>query len=125
MSFKFFPDEEFQRIGSDPEKMNQVFMEKLIELRFTLSEPLPLNSAWRSVPRNTKVGGAKNSPHLYGKAVDLRVHGDVAFHVVSMAEQFGFTGVGVQQKGPVANRFIHLDDMEFSDTHYRPSIWSY
>jgi zinc D-Ala-D-Ala carboxypeptidase len=123
--YDFFADDEFERIGSDPSKMSPTTMEKLVELRRALGEPLGMNSAWRSVARNTKVGGSKNSPHLYGKAVDLRVHGDTAFRVVTMAEQFGFTGIGVRQKGPVASRFIHLDDMEFSDTHYRPTIWSY
>ena len=123
--YEFFADHEFERIGSDPSKMSPTTMGKLVELRRALGEPLGLNSAWRSVSKNTKAGGAKNSPHLYGKAVDLRVHGDTAFRVVTMAEQFGFTGIGVRQKGPVASRFLHLDDMEFSDTHYRPTIWSY
>jgi len=123
--YDFFADHEFERIGSDPSKMNAAFMEKLVELRRALGEPLGMNSAWRSVERNQQAGGAKNSPHLYGKAVDLRVHGDTAFRVVTMAEKFKFTGIGVRQKGPMASRFIHLDDMEFSDTHYRPTIWSY
>ena len=123
--YEFFPDHEFEWIGSDPSKMNAEFMVKLVELRRAVGKPLPINSAWRSVQKNTKAGGAKNSPHLYGKAVDLRVHGDTAFRVVTMAEKFGFTGIGVRQKGPVASRFLHLDDMEFSDTHYRPTIWSY
>ena len=32
-------------------------------------------------------------------------------------------GIGVNQKG--ASRFIHLDDLDQSDSHTRPWVWSY
>jgi uncharacterized protein YcbK (DUF882 family) len=126
MMFQYFSDDEFERIGSDPTKMNIAMMGKLIQLRGEINQPLPLTSAWRSESRNRQVGGAKNSAHLYGRAVDLRIHGDTAFRVVSMAARFGFTGIGVHQRGIIRGRFIHLDDMEFSeDLLLRPTIWSY
>jgi len=125
MMFQYFSDDEFERIGSDPTKMNIAMMGKLASLRSALGIPLPLTSAWRSESRNRQVGGAKNSAHLYGRAVDLRVHGDTAFQVVSMAARFGFTGIGVHQRGIIRGRFIHLDDMEFSEDLLRPTIWSY
>jgi uncharacterized protein YcbK (DUF882 family) len=125
MMFQYFSDDEFERIGSDPTKMNIAMMGKLGSLRSALGIPLPLTSAWRSESRNRQVGGAKNSAHLYGRAVDLRVHGDTAFRVVSMAARHGFTAVGVHQRGIIRGRFIHLDDMEFSEDRLRPTIWSY
>jgi zinc D-Ala-D-Ala carboxypeptidase len=125
IDYQYFSDDEFERIGSDSNRMNIAMMKKLVSLRSKLGIPLPLTSAWRSESRNLQVGGAKNSAHLYGRAVDLRIHGDTAFQVVSMAARFGFTGIGVHQKGITRGRFIHLDDMEFSEDLLRPTIWSY
>jgi len=67
MMFQYFSDDEFERIGSDPTKMNIAMMSKLVSLRSALGIPLPLTSAWRSESRNRQVGGAKNSAHLYGR----------------------------------------------------------
>jgi uncharacterized protein YcbK (DUF882 family) len=125
IDYQFFSDDEFERIGSDSNRMNIAFMKKLIQLRGEINQPLPLTSAWRSESRNRQVGGAKNSAHLYGRAVDLRVHGDTAFRVLSAAARSGFTGIGVHQRGIIRGRFIHLDDMEFSEDRLRPTIWSY
>jgi len=125
IDYQYFSDDEFERIGSDSNRMNIAMMRKLVSLRSELGTPLPLTSAWRSESKNRQANGVKNSAHLYGRAVDLRIHGDTAFRVVSMAAQFGFTGIGVHQKGIIRNRFIHLDDMEFSEDRLRPTIWSY
>jgi uncharacterized protein YcbK (DUF882 family) len=125
LSFRYFSDDEFVRIGSDASRMSVDFMGRLSSLRDEIHQPLPLTSAWRSESRNRQVGGAKNSAHLYGRAVDLRIHGDTAYRVVSMAPRFGFTGIGVHQRGVIRGRFIHLDDMEFSEDLLRPTIWSY
>ena len=128
INYPYFPDDEFERIGSDSERMNIAFMERLTSLREEINQPLPLTSAWRSEARNQQVGGTQHSAHLYGRAVDLRVHGDTAYRVVAMAPRFGFTGIGVKQHGILRHRYIHLDDLEFmgiSKDHIRPRIWSY
>jgi hypothetical protein len=44
-----------------------------------------------------------------------------ALALVHFAMMHGFTGFGIQQKGPHAKRFIHLDDDSAPD---RPMIWS-
>ena len=125
MNFRYFSDDEFVSIGSDASRMSVDFMDRLSSLRGEINQPLPLTSAWRSEGRNRQVGGAEKSSHLYGRAVDLRVHGDTAYRVVAMAKRYGFTGVGIHQRGIVQGRFIHLDDMEFAAGRPRPTIWSY
>ena len=85
MNFRYFSDDEFVSIGSDASRMSVDFMDRLSSLRGEINQPLPLTSAWRSEGRNRQVGGAEKSPHLYGRAVDLRVHGDTAYRVVAMA----------------------------------------
>ena len=47
---------------------------KLEELRRAIgNRPIIINSGYRCKTHNTRVGGAKNSQHLYGKAADIRV----------------------------------------------------
>src|SRR5690625_2478038 len=57
-----------------------------------------------------------------GRAVDIAVRGERAYWIVANANRYGFTGVGVSQKG--GSRFIHLDDLSAPD-YPRPSVWSY
>jgi len=53
------------------------------------------------------------------------VYGQDALVLLKTALKHGLTGVGVKQHGDASGRFIHLDDMEASDMHFRPWIWSY
>jgi hypothetical protein len=62
---------------------------------------------------------------MYGRAVDVQVYGQDALVLLKTALKHGLTGVGVKQHGDASGRFIHLDDMEASDMHFRPWIWSY
>jgi peptidoglycan hydrolase-like protein with peptidoglycan-binding domain len=49
---------------------------KLEELRRAIgNRPIIINSGYRCPTHNRNVGGAKNSQHMYGKAVDIRVNG--------------------------------------------------
>lgn len=100
------------------------FMDKLQALRVYLGFPLIINSAYRTATHNASVGGAKNSAHLYGRAVDIQIYGRRAYLLVSKAERFFFTGIGIGQKlgSPLSKRIIHLDDMDIDG---RPTIWSY
>ena len=53
-------------------------------------------------------------------------HYDDAYNILNIAVELGyFTGIGINQKGDVKSRFIHLDMMEASDQFGRPTIWSY
>mgnify|MGYP003650361957 CR=1 FL=1 len=51
----------------------KLLAEELQKLRDELGRPIRINSAYRSPEYNQKVGGAKNSQHLYGKAADIVV----------------------------------------------------
>jgi hypothetical protein len=52
----------------------------------------------------------------------VAVAGADAIRLLVLAAEFGFTGIGVQQKGE--GRFIHLDDVP-GTLLPRPAIWSY
>lgn len=86
-------------------RIDDELVEKLQQLRDRLGVPLVITSAYRCPERNKQVGGADNSQHLYGKAVDISLH-TIPLQIEEIkriARQIGFTGVGLY------NSFIHLD----------------
>lgn len=126
MNYKYFTDRELFCPCCDFQGMQPSFMHKIELLREACEFPFIVTSAFRCVSYNEEIGGAKNSAHLLGQAMDIKVSHEKAFKLVSLAPQFGFTGIGVSQKGPKESRFIHLDNVPRHDpTVPRPRIWSY
>ena len=125
MNWIYFTEQELACKGTDECDMHPEFMEKLIAVREDYNQPMIITSGYRHLAYNDTIGGAKNSPHLYGRAVDVKVAGGDALRLIGAALRHGMTGVGVKQRGDHDRRFIHLDDMPQSDTHPRPWIWSY
>lgn len=126
MGYRFFSDRELRcKCGECDGEMDPHFMSKLVALRAYLNFPFPVSSAYRCPAYNARVSSTgENGPHTTGRAVDIRVSGEQAFQILTQAARFGFTGVGVSQKGPHGSRFIHLDDLEAPE-HPRPWVWSY
>lgn len=81
-------------------------MDKLEALRKALkTRPLLVTSGYRSPSHNASVGGAANSQHLHGKAVDIALANMDGAEVEGHAKMLGFTGFGrYPGKG-----IIHLD----------------
>lgn len=97
-------------------------MNRLQALRTAYGKPLKVSSGYRSPLHPIEAAKALPGAHSTGNAVDLLVRGADAYKLVALAIQFGFTGIGVQQKGE--SRFIHLDDIV--DSRFpRPTVWSY
>ncbi len=70
------------------------------------SNPLTVVSGFRTLKTNSGLeGAAKNSMHLYGKAIDFRVAGLDVNALGQIAHQFSAGGVGLY---PSSN-FLHLD----------------
>jgi uncharacterized protein YcbK (DUF882 family) len=123
--WEYFSVDELKCKGTDECNMDEGFMERLVTLRHKFNKPMVISSGYRSSSYNQIIGGARNSPHLYGKAVDVLVSGKAAHKLIGLAIQHGFTGIGVSQRGSHESRFLHLDTMDNSDIHPRPWIWSY
>ena len=56
--------------------MDKNFLIKLDEAREYAQIPFTINSAWRSIEDNKRVGGKPNSSHLKGLAVDINTLND-------------------------------------------------
>lgn len=95
-----------QRMECDAAPMQPRFMRMLEELRREWGKVLIPTSARRCRYHNaqSEVGGAPDSQHLLGNAVDFVFNRRVDIeNFVVMAEKFGFQGIGV------GRRLVHID----------------
>jgi uncharacterized protein YcbK (DUF882 family) len=105
--------------------MDPRFLEELERLRLAYAAPMIITSGYRCPFYNNKISTTGHAgPHTTGQAVDVTISGPEAYRLVLLAIQFGFSGIGIHQRGPHAGRFVHLDNLPLA-THPRPRIWSY
>ncbi len=112
-----FTAAEFRCRHCGKEDMKPAFMERLQALRDIYKNPIIITSGYRCPGHPVEKAKAEPGMHSTGLACDVGVQGADAHELLRLAFHFGFTGIGVQQKG--AGRFIHLD------LRSTPSIWSY
>lgn len=105
--------------------MDARFMSRVVALRETLNTPFVVRSAFRCPDHNERVSRTKSrtGPHTTGRAIDIELRGLKVYQSLSLVEQLGFTGIGLDQKAAI--RYIHLDDLDGSDTQPRPHVWTY
>lgn len=105
MLLRYFKPEEFQLDGKPVfEWMDAGFLIKLDECRHIAGIPFKITSSYRTAAKNKAVGGAKNSMHLKGQAVDIACTDDQQrWHIVNCALMLGLS-VGIMENA------IHLDN---------------
>ena len=82
MNWEYFTHEELACRGTGECIMDEKFMNKLIKIREELDRPMMLSSAYRHPAHNSAINGAKDSPHVYGRAVDILCMGNIAYKKV-------------------------------------------
>ncbi|MDR2233916.1 MAG: hypothetical protein LBE56_12465 [Tannerella sp.] len=115
----FFKESEFQRCvpACSLQDMDQELMNRLDLLREKAGIPLVLNSAYRSVAHEKKMGRAGTSAHTLRVAVDIRCGTDAnRFKIVKAAIELGFARIGI------AKTYLHLD---ISTRHTQEVVWLY
>lgn len=87
-------------------------------LRNRLKRPLYINSATRCPKHNKHEGGAVNSLHLTGEAIDLScVQGRQAFEMIkAIMDQGKFSRIGLYQN----KSCVHVD---LGTDHETPNLW--
>lgn len=86
-------------------------------LRDELGLPIVINSGYRSPAHNKRVGGAKSSQHLLGKAADIRVPGVEAREVYAKIEQLIKEG---NMKNGGLGKYANFTHYDVRDT---PARW--
>lgn len=78
----------------------------LQKIRDHFKTTVTINSGYRTIGYNKKVGGASGSYHLYGRAFDIDVQGHSPEEVAKYAQTLGINGI-IQY-----NTFVHVDSRE-------------
>ncbi len=97
--------------------MHPTFLARLQSLRDAYGRPMQITSGYRDPSHPVEARKVTTGAHTLGRAVDVAVQGEDRFHLVRLAMQHGFTGIGI------AATFVHLDDV-VSELP-RPRIFTY
>ena len=130
MTPHFTWDELQCKCGCGDMKFSLVAVQALEALRVEFGVPMRLSSGYRCPTHNMEVSSTgPEGPHtvheLNNITVDVLEFGTNAYELVELAIDHDFSGIGLQQKGPMAERFIHLDRLPQLPNRPRPTIWTY
>lgn len=93
--------------GSDEILLDSSFIKlKLQAIRDHFNKPITINSAYRTIAYNKKIGGAANSYHTKGRAFDIVVHDIPLDEVCRYAASIGIKGI-IRY-----NTFVHIDSRD-------------
>ena len=106
MKFKYFTYGEFD--SPDLEGSGKNMSDELISMldiaRKKYGKAIVINSGYRTVKRNAKVGGTPESSHTKGLAVDIACNNSTdRFKLEGILREVGFKRIGI------AKTFIHAD----------------
>lgn len=97
--------------------MDKDFLQKLDLARERAGIPFFINSAFRTVEDNERVGGKPDSSHLKGLAVDIRItNSRERYKVLESLILVGFNRIGI------GDNFIHVDNDKEKPQNV---IWTY
>jgi uncharacterized protein YcbK (DUF882 family) len=102
----YFNSKEFDSpdVKFSGKKMQFKFVRDLNRAREIAKIPFIINSGYRTLAHNNKVGGLPDSSHLYGSAADIKVSSSRQRCVIVRALILaGFTRIGI------GVNFIHVD----------------
>lgn len=95
------------RDGADKVLIDVDLAAKLQDLRTYLNKPVTITSGYRTDSYNKQCGGADNSYHLKGQAVDIYCSGVKPIVIALWAEFNGLGGIGVYLDR--SQVFVHID----------------
>ena len=98
-------------------KMSDEIVHMLDAARKIYGKPMKINSGYRTISHNKKVGGVSSSSHIKGLAADIACSNSVdRFKMLGALKQVGFKRIGV------AGTFIHVD---IDKDKTQNVIWTY
>lgn len=108
--------------GADLSGVKPEVLSRWQEVQNVFGKQVPVVSGYRDSDRNARAGGAKNSRHIHGDALDLDVRGlskTERIDLIQTASAMGFTGIGVYGNS------IHIDTgprRSWGPSHGRESV---
>jgi len=92
---------------------------------------LRISSGFRCVLHPIEQKKNNPGPHTTGKAADILTAGSATHGIIlELGQTYNhdepyFAGIGLSQKGPLEDRFIHLDACIAAPWRPRPHVWTY
>lgn len=99
-------------------------MQTLQQIRNTFGKPMIISSGYRHWTHPVEIGKQNPGEHTYGLAADIKVYGEWAMDLIVIAYGYGIGRIGVQQKGDIGSRFVHLG-MGDKQMNFPKTIWTY
>lgn len=101
----YFKDKELMcKCGCGTVNFDKDFLDKLNHIRYNIGRPLFVNSGCRCEKHNREVGGAENSSHVKGLAIDIACNdSELRYKIVKWALEFNISRIGI------GKTFVHLD----------------
>ncbi len=119
MKFKYFTYGEFDSpdLEGSGKNMSDMLINMLDIVRKKYGKSVVINSGYRTPEHNAKVGGAPESSHLKGLAVDIACKNSTdRFKLEGILREVGFKRIGM------GSTFIHVDiDKDKSQS----VLWTY
>jgi uncharacterized protein YcbK (DUF882 family) len=119
---KFFSEDELKCQHCGEYQYDSNFLDLLDSIRMELGVPMRVSSGYRCPSHPIEAAKSQPGVHSTGMAVDILCYGAEALDLVRVAQAHGISRIGVNQKGDLAQRFVHLD---ICDDKPRPAFWSY
>ena len=95
-----------QMVGMDVRLLDLMCAVQAWLIHYGFTGPILVNSGFRTLKTNSGLeGAAKNSMHLYGRAIDFTVPGLPPASLALIAAQFRAGGIGIYPN----QNFVHLD----------------
>lgn len=105
-------------LGADWKMLDADVVHRADKLAQSVGVPVKVTSGYRSPAHNKSIGGAPDSMHVQGRALDLWFTDGAFFsnaaRYVSQARALGLTGIGLYQGKPL----LHVDNRE------KPGSWA-
>jgi uncharacterized protein YcbK (DUF882 family) len=104
-------------------------VEKLVQLlqfiRNRYGKPIIITSGYRCAYHPVEKQKSKPGEHNLGAAVDILCYGENALELIRLAMVNQIKRIGVNQKGNINNRYIHLGIGDWISNDYQAGIWTY
>jgi len=105
----YFPEHELKCKHTGIYKFDQKSLDLYNQMREEAGFPWPVSSGYRHPTHPIEVEKDSPGSHSVACAIDVLCYGERYTEILKLAIKYGIQRVGSHQRGPLGQRFIHLD----------------
>ena len=106
-------------------EMTHKMMNTLEAIREQFQKPMIVSSGYRDISHPVERNKAHPGEHTFGMAADILVHGSDAMKLLDACFQCGIQRIGVNKKGEMGQRYLHIGIGERDNGRFPVAVWSY